>query len=147
MKAKLNYRWFFTGLISFIVILFIAFQHFESKEIIMEKIHILKAPLSIGSEKDNNYYLLPKGAYLYFDTVFPEGFTRYRLYVNIKDNLELRDNIERVEAPLSAHSITKDRLLNLLANVKLDKDDIKTILENGEFSDSDKKEIAELLNK
>lgn len=113
----------------------------------MEKIHILKAPLSIGSEKDVNYYLLPKGTYLYFDSAFPEGFNRYKIYVNIKENLALQDNIEHVEAPISADSISKTLLLDLLKNVKLDKDDIKSILNNGKYSDADKIEVAELLKK
>jgi hypothetical protein len=113
----------------------------------MNKIHILQAPLSIGSEKDNNYYLLPKGTYLYFDTVFPEGFTRYKIYLNIKENFELHDNTSGVEAPISADSISKPSLLNILKNVKLDKDDIKAILANGKFSDGDKKEIAEFIQR
>ena len=145
MKIEPSSTRIFAGSVGFLIIVFIAVQYFKQKEFIMEQIHILKAPLSIGSEKDNNYYLLPKGSYLYLDSVFPEGFTRYRLYVNIKEKLEVRDNVERVEAPMSADSITKDRLINLLDSVKLDKDDIKAILGNGKFSESDKKEITDFI--
>lgn len=132
----------------FAIILFAAYFLIKSqKDRSMEKIHILKAPLSIGSEKDNNYYLLPKGTYLYFDSAFPEGFNRYKIYVNIKENLDMQENINRVEAPLSADSISKTMLVELLKNVKLDKDDINSILNNGRYSDSDRKEIGELLKK
>jgi hypothetical protein len=113
----------------------------------MEKYHILKAPLSIGSDKDENYYILPSGTYLYFDSVFPEGFTRYKIYVNIKENLPLQENTKGVEAPLTAESIDKNTLIKILKNVKLDKEDVKSILTTGQFSDAERREIADAINR
>ena len=109
------------------------------------KIHILKAPLSIGSEKENNYYMLPTGTYLYLDSYFAEGFARYSVYVNIKPPLDVVENTAHVEAPLSADVIDKSQLINLLKNVKLDKEDIKAIILYGKFSDEDKNEINNFL--
>jgi hypothetical protein len=82
---------------------------------------------------------------LYVDAVFPEGFTRYKVYLNIKDNLAVRDNVKGVEAPLSAKTMDKTQLLKVLENVKLDKDDIKSILTNGKFSGLEKAEIANFM--
>jgi hypothetical protein len=59
----------------------------------MTKVHTLKAPLIlVGSEPGENLHLLPGGTTLYFDQSFPEGFTRYKVYINIdRMPLTLRD--------------------------------------------------------
>ena len=47
-------------------------------------VHYSKAPLWIGSPTGESTCALPSGTALYVDSEpFPEGFSRYRVYVNI----------------------------------------------------------------
>jgi hypothetical protein len=48
------------------------------------KVHRLETPMLLASNaQTKELYLLPAGTTLYFDKAFPEGFTGYRLYINI----------------------------------------------------------------
>lgn len=48
------------------------------------KIHILKEPMILSSNASTkNLHLLPVGTTLYYDRSYAEGFTRYRVYINI----------------------------------------------------------------
>lgn len=130
------------GCLLFLIFLFV---FFANRKVDMEKMHVLKSPMLISSDANGEYYILPKGTYLYLDGVFHEGFKRYKVYVNVRDDLPLLDNKTGVEAPLSAGFINKSELINLLKSVKLDSDDVKSILANGKFNDLDKQEIMRLL--
>ncbi|MGX4643417.1 hypothetical protein [Massilia sp. SYSU DXS3249] len=72
------------------------------------KVHILKAPLVlVGDRPTTKLHLLPAGTILYVDQSFPEGFTRYRIYVNVdRMPLELKDLEDPAEvAPLEARPL------------------------------------------
>nr|WP_206425903.1 hypothetical protein [Ralstonia solanacearum] len=47
--------------------------------------HKLQFPLTLsGGTVDRPACILPKGTSLYYDQAFPEGFVRYRVYVNVE---------------------------------------------------------------
>lgn len=112
----------------------------------MIKIHTLEYPLVLSSDEESkNFHLLPKGTTLYFDKAFPEGFTRYKVYINI-DRLplklqELADPTEII--PIEAFSPDKEILRKLLQDYPLTKNDLIAILKSGKIS---KEEIHDLLN-
>jgi hypothetical protein len=115
----------------------------------MEMIHVLKQPMIWGTAKDNNYYLIPAGTTLYYDGSMPEGFDRYKIYVNV-EGVRLAP-LETVQSgtiiPAGIYPIYKEHLLQLLNTVRLDAEDIKLILENGQFTREDKEEIKKILEK
>ena len=117
------------------------------KEKIMEEMHVLKHPMIIGTEKNNGYYMVPKGTTLYFDAAMPEGFFRYRMYVNVfSTRLKHEANVPAGSInPESIFPIDKAQLLSMFNTIRLDKDDLKLILDNGQFSPADKREIIEYL--
>lgn len=48
------------------------------------QVHVLEAPMVLrANDMDDHLHLLPKGTTLYYDRSFSEGFTRYKVYVNI----------------------------------------------------------------
>jgi hypothetical protein len=103
----------------------------------------------LGTAKKPNYYLLPSGTTLYYDGSLPEGVVRYRIYVNVEGVQHELQPVADPEtiSPATLYPVGKDDLISLLNAVKLDKDDVKAILSNGQFSDSDKKEIADMLQR
>jgi hypothetical protein len=111
----------------------------------MTKTHTLQFPMLLGGPEGNGpYQLLPKGTILYYDQSYPEGFTRYRIYVSIDryplDLTELSDpySID----PLSAFAMDKGDLKRLLDRNPITKDDLTAILKSDQLS---KQEIRELL--
>ena len=120
-----------------------------SKEALnMNKIHTLKYPLFIENENNSGYYMLPKGATLYFDGTMDEGFSRYRLYLNVYGKpLELSEDSSGAIIPIGAVGIDKTQLQSILKSTKLDMADIRLIIENGNFSESDKLEFKKLIDK
>lgn len=114
----------------------------------MTKIHKLKSPIFIENENNSGYYMLPKGTVLYFDGSMDEGFSRYRLYLNVYGKpLELSENTSEAIMPSGATAIDKAQLLSILKSAILDTEDIKLIIENGNFSEDDKKEFIKQLSK
>ncbi|WP_244940143.1 hypothetical protein [Herbaspirillum seropedicae] len=114
----------------------------------MTRIHRLATPLQLSTEQASNG-MLPVGTTLYYDTSFPEGFSRYKIYVNIDrmplelETLQYPTMIDPVEATafsqdavvkrLRNHPLTKDELRAIINSAYLSKDDIKEVL--SEFTD------------
>jgi hypothetical protein len=112
----------------------------------MTKIHTLAAPLLVAAQDSpsKNLHMLPKGATLYFDKAYPEGFSRYKLYINV-DRLplpleELADPTEirpidayapsqlDLQKLLKDYPLTKDELVSILKSTKMEKEEIRSIL-------------------
>jgi hypothetical protein len=111
----------------------------------MTKIHTLEFPLLITSESPSKItHLLPKGTTLYFDQSYPEGFTRYKVYINIdRMPLKLNElNDPTMIIPLDGFAADQDNLKKLLREYPLTKSDLESILKSGTIS---KDEIREIL--
>ncbi len=106
----------------------------------------LEEPLLIESEGEaKNFHVLPAGTPLYKDKSFPEGHTRYIVYVNIKggpalekiesDKAELIDPIwgypvqpEDVPALVSETPVSKDELVRILKARKMTREELAQIV-------------------
>jgi hypothetical protein len=74
------------------------------------KVHTLTRPMIICSdEADKTVQTLPPGTMLYFEKSFPEGFSRYNIYINVdRMPLALRELPDPHEInPLNARLIDK----------------------------------------
>jgi len=94
------------------------------------KAYILKQPLRIESANVNNYLFLPQGTTLYYDDSFDEGFDRFYVYIDVKGEKLLLENIRRPDliAPEWADIIrTGEYFMPLLADYPLTKDDLLSI--------------------
>ena len=111
----------------------------------MTKIHTLTAPLLVAAQDSSkNLHLLPRGATLYFDKAFPEGFTSYKIYVNVDrmplpleqlaDPTEIRPieafapSAEDLRRLLRDYPLTRDDLVSILKSTKMEKQEIRSIL-------------------
>lgn len=111
----------------------------------MTKVHELQFPLMLqASEATGTNYLLPKGTLLYYDQAFPEGFVRYRVYVNVDGvKLESRQlDDPTLISPLTAFPVGKAELTKLLREHPLSKADLAAILKSGQLT---KEEIRSVL--
>lgn len=106
------------------------------------KIHRLAAPLQLGTNEASNG-LLPVGTTLYYDTSFPEGFSRYKIYVNInRMSLELETLRDPTMIdPVDAIAFSQGALLKLLRNHPLTRKDLDTILSTGYLTKDEIKEV------
>ena len=111
----------------------------------MTKIHELQFPLLVSSERQSTaVHMLPAGTTLYFDQAYPEGFTRYKIYVNV-DRMplpltELKDPTMII--PIEGAAPTSDDLKKLLTDYPVTKNDLEAILKSGKIS---REEIKALL--
>lgn len=111
----------------------------------MTKIHKLKTPLILASDSPTkNLHLLPAGTTLYFDKSFPEGFTRYRVYINIdRMPLSLTDLADPTEIdPIEARAFDKFELNRALHDYPLTRQDLERILNSNQLT---REEIMEVL--
>ncbi|MEC3766280.1 MULTISPECIES: hypothetical protein [Cupriavidus] len=109
------------------------------------KVHKLQYPLMLtGGNSDSPAAMLPRGTSLYFDRTFPEGFVRYKVYINVEGTkLEPRDAAEKFWLdPLTATPFDKDSLHALLTRFPLGKHDFSAVLGSGQLT---KEEIRDLL--
>lgn len=126
--------------------LYLSLNHFALEDKAVTKIHKLEYPLILSSDSSSkNTHMLPKGTVLYFDKSYPEGFTRYKVYINIdRMPLKLDDLSDPTEiAPIDAVAPSKDDLLKLLRDYPLTKSDLESILNSKRIS---KDEIKDVLN-
>lgn len=112
----------------------------------MLKVHKLESPLLLvgGDATQGHPSILPKGTTLYYDQAFPEGFVRYKVYINVEGvNLETHETDEKFWIdPLTAFPMDQDQLRTMLREYPLTKDDLAAVLKNGQLS---REEIRELL--
>lgn len=87
------------------------------------KVHRLEEPLLLAGASDGGgQYALPKGTVLYFDKAYPEGFSRFRVYINA-DRMPLR--LERLDDgtqidPLDAVAPSKNDIERIRRGCSLD---------------------------
>jgi hypothetical protein len=106
----------------------------------------LQEPLLIESEgKARDFHVLPIGTALYKDYDAPEGFTRYRIYINIKTEFaaeEIVSDKPNLIDPIWGHPVRRDDLPYLLANTPVSKDDLVRILKARKMSREDLAQIV-----
>ncbi len=139
MKVINNLLWLAAGILAGVAV-----YHYLEKQNV-PKVHKLEAPLMLaGGHENNATTLLPRGTSMYFDQSFPEGFTRYIVYVNVEGvQLELKEANDKFWLdPLSAWPVDKPTLQELLKKYPLSKEDLSAILGSGSLS---KEEIRDLL--
>jgi hypothetical protein len=110
----------------------------------MTKVHTLKAPLMlVSNEPTKNLHLLPVGTTLYFDQSFPEGFTRYKIYINVdRMPLTLRDLADPTEVdPIEARALGKPELAKALRDYPLTRQDLEAILQSKHLTTEEIKEV------
>lgn len=108
-------------------------------------IHKLKEPLVLAGGEGGaaRTYLLPAGTSLYYDQAFPEGFVRYKVYVNVEGvDWEPKPTEEKFWIdPLSAFPVGRDQLAELIRNHPLTKEELRGILGGGCLSKDDIKAV------
>lgn len=135
---------FITGMVITSLIVLILFTYWNGFRMI--KVHTLKAPLLLAStEPSKNLHLLPAGTTLYFDRSFPEGFTRYKVYINIdRMPLPLRDLSDPTEInPIQARPLDKSELAKALRDYPLTRQELEAILLSGHLTRDEVKEVLE----
>ena len=109
------------------------------------RVHKLQYPLLLsGGSSDSPAAILPRGTSLYVDRAFPEGFVRYKVYINVEGTkLDTREATEKFWLdPLTATPLDKESLHSLLARFPLGKEDFSAALASGQLT---KEEIRNLL--
>jgi hypothetical protein len=108
------------------------------------KITTLKAPMVlVSNEPTKNLHLLPAGTTLYFDQSYPEGFTRYKVYINIdRMPLPLRDLADPTEIdPIEARALSKSELAKALREYPLTRGDLEGILQSTHMTTQEIEEV------
>ena len=133
---------FILGLLSGIAVFAILMFIWNAQK--MTKVHTLKQPLIVSSNSAGKVlHLLPAGATLYFDKSFPEGFTRYKIYVNVdRMPLPLRELTDPTEIdPLEARAFDKFALAQALNNYPLTREELGAILQSPQLTKQDVQEV------
>jgi hypothetical protein len=128
------------GAVAVLVVLASLIAYQFSKESRVPLVHELKQPLMLtGAGSPNIRYLLPQGTSLYYDQAFPEGFVRYKVYINVEGvKLESREATEQFWLnPLTAFPVDAENLRKLLREQPLSKDELAAILKSGSISKAD----------
>jgi len=91
---------------------------------------LLLEVLEPGAQQQD-FHMLPAGSALYPDYTFPEGHTRYIVYINIKAQIAAREIVSdkpNFIAPLWAEPVATRDLPALMANTPVSKKDLVRIL-------------------
>lgn len=108
--------------------------------------YVLKEPLLLQAEGDaKSFHMLPAGTPQYEDWSAPEGFTRYRVYINIKGDPSMdkivSDKINLID-PIWAQQIYPNDLPKLMADTPVTKDDLIRILKARKVTREDLAQIV-----
>lgn len=142
---RIDIRWFAFSLNSAILVL-IVFIFFGGEHMLKEGKST--APLRLDN-KEKIFSLLPTGTSLYYYRGFDEGFSVYKVYVDIdRTPLELQslDDPTRVQ-PIWAEPFLKDELLSLIKNYPIKKEDLMAILNTNYLSKEEIREVLEEFKK
>jgi hypothetical protein len=139
-RATIFILGFTSGLVLFAILLYI----WNSQK--MTKVHILKQPMIVSSAAaGKTLSLLPVGTALYLDKSFPEGFTRYKVFINVdRMPLSLRELTDPNEIdPLEARAFDKPALAQALRDYPLTRGQLAAILQSPQLT---RQEVQEVLN-
>lgn len=95
--------------------------------------------------QQQNFHMLPAGTALYHDYDFPEGHTRYIVYINIKAKIAAEQVVSdkpNFVAPLWAEPVKTQDVAKLMTNTPISKDDLVRILKTREVTRSDLAQIV-----
>lgn len=95
--------------------------------------------------QQRDYHMLPAGTALYKDYSFPEGHTRYIVYVNIKAPIATKavsSDKPNFTAPLWGEPVRPEDLPILLANTPVSKEDLVRILKARKMTREDLAQIV-----
>lgn len=106
----------------------------------------LSEPLLLSAEDEATYFhMLPVGTPMYKDYSFPEGHTRYVVYINVKDQFlaekVVSDKINLID-PIWGETVKKDDLKQLVGETPISKDDLVRILKARKIT---REELAQLV--
>ncbi|KAF1038921.1 MAG: hypothetical protein GAK35_03735 [Herbaspirillum frisingense] len=92
----------------------------------------LAEPLLIHAEGETRYYhMLPVGTPMYKDYSFPEGHTRYIVYVNVKGGFEAEKIVsdkQNLIDPIWGETVKKEDLKQLMDDTPVSKGELVRIL-------------------
>jgi hypothetical protein len=100
--------------------------------------------LTAGGEA-KYFHMLPAGTAIYKDHSFPEGHTRYIVYVNFKGAFAanaIESDKPNLIDPIWAYTIEKDDVQKLLAETPISKDDLVRILKARKIT---REELAQIV--
>lgn len=107
----------------------------------------LSEPLLLSADRETKYvHMLPAGTAMYKDYSFPEGHTRYIVYVNVKDNFQAEKMVfdkKNLIDPLWGETIKKDDLKQFMNETPVSKDDLVRILKARKIT---REEFAQILS-
>ena len=112
----------------------------------MTKVHILKQPMLVSSNTAGKVlHLLPAGTTLYLDKSYPEGFTRYKVYINVdRMPLTLRELADPNEVdPLEARAFDKPALIQALRDYPITRQELAEILHSPQLTKQEVQEVLE----
>ncbi|MFC5476639.1 hypothetical protein [Massilia suwonensis] len=131
-----------SGFLSALVIVAASMLIWKGQRLV--KVHTLTQPLIISSDRsDKVLHTLPPGTTLYFEESFPEGFTRYKVYVNVdRMPLTLRDLTDPTEIdPLEARAFDKEALNRALREYPLTRKELAAVLQSPHLTKEEIKEV------
>jgi hypothetical protein len=105
----------------------------------------LQEPLLLESDgKSQDFHVLPAGTALYKDHDFAEGFTRYKVYINIKAEFAAETVVSdkpNLVDPIWAHPVQRDDLPFLMSDTPVTKEDLVRILKARKMTREDLAQI------
>lgn len=97
------------------------------------RVHTLGQPMLVSSNTAGKVlHMLPVGTTLYFDKSYPEGFTRYKVYINVdRMPLSLRELADPNEIdPLDARAFDKPAVAEALRDHPVSRGELASILQS-----------------
>jgi hypothetical protein len=106
----------------------------------------LSEPLLLNAGGELKYFhMLPAGTPMYKDESFPEGHTRYIVYINIKGAFQaeaIESDKPSLIDPIWAYTVKKDEVQQLMADTPISKDDLVRILKARKMT---REELAQIV--
>ena len=106
----------------------------------------LSEPLLLNAEGETKYFhMLPAGTAMYKDYSFPEGHTRYLVYVNVKGDFQATKEVsdkKNLIDPIWGYTVKKDDIRQLIDETPISKDDLVRILKARKIT---REEFAQIL--
>jgi hypothetical protein len=124
----------------------VAFQKFGVPAMSKTTYYKLNEPLLLNAEgEQKDFHMLPAGTALYKDYEFPEGHTRYIVYINVKGSVDTEkiesDKVNLVD-PIWGYRVRPEDLPALMASTPISKEDLVRILKARKMTREDLAQIV-----